>query len=88
MDEERREVIEEFYRLYRELQKKYKLRMRSRFGIHESALIEIWEDSGRTIDYYICRAEDEEETMCYRKAINDLKHYEKMRMERMDIKAG
>lgn len=41
--DEYREVVKEFYRVYRPLQKKHNLRMHSRFSIYDDGLIEIWE---------------------------------------------
>lgn len=44
--DEYREAVKEFYRVYRPLQKKYNLRMHSRFSIYDDGFIEIWEYTG------------------------------------------
>lgn len=53
--DEYREVVKEFYRVYRPLQKKHNLRMHSRFSIYDDGLIEIWEYTGEQRGKCVCK---------------------------------
>lgn len=88
MDEEYEKVIQEFYEIYRRLQKKYGLRMHSHFSLTEDGLIEIWEYAGETKGRCICKVTEETEAECYRRAISDLKYYENSRKDKTIEKAG
>lgn len=88
MDEERKEVIQEFFRIYRKLQEKYSLRMHTHFDLFHDGLIEIWEYSGETKGKCICKVTGETEIECYRSAIGDLKYYENSRRDKVIRNAG
>lgn len=57
--DEYREVVKEFYRVYRPLQKKHNLRMHSRFSIYDDGLIEIWEYTGEQRGKCVCKVKEE-----------------------------
>ena len=76
MVDERSEVIQQFYRTYGRLQKRYSLRMHSRFSIYDDGLIEIYEYKGDTRTRAICKIKEEDEVECYKKAIQELKNFE------------
>lgn len=76
MDDERSEVIREFYQTYRPLQKKYNLRMHSHSSIYGDNLIEIWEHSTHGTGSRICMVREENEVACYKRAAEELKNYE------------
>lgn len=84
MDEERKEAeyraaVQDFYAIYRPLQKKYNLRMHSHFSIYDDGLIEAWEYHGETKGKCILRVKEAEDIDCYKRATEDLKSYEKER---------
>jgi len=70
-------ITKKFYQIYRRLQKRYSLRMHSRFSIYDDGLIEIWEYKGDTRARTICKVKEEDEVECYRKAIQELKNFER-----------
>lgn len=74
-NEERMELIREFMSTYRKLQKRVTLKMRSHFDSYGDNYIEIWECNNGKIVRNICRAREDEETACYKRAIGDLKRY-------------
>lgn len=78
-DEERSEVLKKFYEIYRPLQRRNNLRMYSHCSIYEKddAFIEIWEYEGEKKVRNICRAKEENEIDCYRRAIDALEAYGK-----------
>lgn len=78
-DEERRELIHEYYQIYRQLQKKHSLREHSYFDIYGKNLIEIWEYAGEKRGKCVCKVKEETETACYKRAIEELKNYGKER---------
>lgn len=77
MEEEYTEVVREFYALYRPLQKKHNLRYHMHFDLYNDGLIEIWEYEGEKQKRCISIAREENDIDCYRRAIDDLKHYQK-----------
>lgn len=81
MDEEYREVVREFYALYRPLQKRYGLRMHSHFDIYSAGTIKIWEYHGEKRGSCICSAKEEADIDCYRRAIQELISYRKKKEE-------
>ena len=76
-DKERKRAIEEFYRIYRQLQKKKDLRIHSRFSIYDDGIIEIWEYQEDKRVRNICKVKEESETACYKRATEVLISYEK-----------
>lgn len=78
-EDKRKIVIEDFYYIYRRLQKRYSLRMHSHFSIYGEGLIEIWEYQGDTRKRAICRIKEEDEVEHYKKAIQELKNFEQYR---------
>lgn len=72
MDKEYREVINRFFRLYRELQKSSNLTMHCSFSAYSDGIIEIWERKGSK-ENCICKVEEKEDIACYEKAIGVLK---------------
>lgn len=86
MEEERRELIKKFYRIYRPLQKKYNLRMHSHFSIYDDGRIKIWEYTGEVQGRCICTVKEREEINCYKRAIEELESYGKSREERLHEK--
>lgn len=81
MDGEYKAAIQEFYKVYRSLQKKYNLQMHSHFRIHDEGVIEIWVYDGRIRKRCICKVKEEDETLCYQKAMQDLERYGDIRKE-------
>lgn len=75
VNEEYREIIQGFYRIYRQMQKKYNLHMHTHFSLYEEGLIEIWTYEGGVRKRYICKLKEENEADCYRKAIRELERY-------------
>lgn len=82
MEDEYTEVVREFYALYRPLQKKYNLRYHMHFSLYDDGLIEIWEYEGETKKRCISIAREESDIDCYRRAIDDLQHYQRDKEER------
>lgn len=81
MEDEYRKVTDEFYRIYRPLQKKYNLREHSKFGVNIDGKIEIWEYEGNLKKKLICIVNESDIVECYKKAIDDLKYYAATRKE-------
>lgn len=77
---ERKELISEFYRIYRRLQQNTTLKMHAHFDSKEN-YIEIWEHKNNKAVKNICRVREEEETACWKRALEDLARYEKMLQE-------
>lgn len=80
MEEEReeseyREAVQEFYEVYRPLQKKYNLRYHIHFDIYDGGLIEIWEYRGERQGKCICKVAGKVDIDCYIRAIEELKYY-------------
>lgn len=73
---ERKKVIKEFYRVYRQLQKRNNLRLYSRFSIYNDNIIEIWQYKGEKRVRNICKVKEDDEIKCYKRAIEALKNYE------------
>lgn len=71
-DQERRQAIGEFYRIYQFLQKKRALRMRA-YTDRNSALIEIREYKNSGEIKTICRVKAENDTDCHRIAAEQLR---------------
>ena len=71
MDKEYREVINRFFRLYRELQKSNNLRMHCNFSTYTDGTIEIWERKGSEKNC-ICKIVEKNDIACYEKAIGVL----------------
>lgn len=76
MGEEYKELIQEFYRVYRLAKEKQNLRMNDHFG-RDGNLIEIWEYDGEKRKRCVCKVREENEAECYRRAIELLKIYGK-----------
>lgn len=87
MEDEYKKVINEFYEIYRPLQKKYNLRIHesfrlsSKFDADIEGKIEIWKYEGEQRKKLICNVSENDIVECYKKAINDLKFFEKERKE-------
>lgn len=79
MEDEYTEVVREFYALYRPLQKEHNLRYHMHFDLYSDGLIEIWEYEGEKQKRCISIAREESDIDCYKRAIDDLKHYQKDR---------
>lgn len=69
------EAVKEFYRVYRPLQKKYNLRMHSRFSIYDDGFIEIWEYTGEKRGKCVCKVKEEKDVECYKRAAEELQSY-------------
>lgn len=76
-DQERRQVIRQFYEIYRRVQRRYSFRMHSRFSIYDDGIIEIYECAGDKRVRTICKVKEEREVECYKRAIDTLKNYDK-----------
>ena len=87
-DEQRRELIRKFYKIYRPLQKSSGLRYHMHFDIYGNNLIEIWEYEGEKRGRYICRVKEETETDCYKRAIEILESYNRKDTVKHEKKAG
>lgn len=74
-EKERRELIYEYYRIYRQLKKKHNLREHSHFDIYGKNLIEVWEYVGEKRGKCVCKVKEETEVACYKRAIEELKNY-------------
>ncbi len=72
----------EFRKLYRELRKKYGLRMHLHDNIYKKKdkVIEIWRDRDGRAAETVCRIREKDIEDCYRKAVIDLKHYDAKKM--------
>lgn len=77
MEEEYKEVIREFYRIYRPLQWQHNLRLHSRFSIYDDGFIEIWEYEGEQRKKCICKVKEESDIECYKRATEALISYGK-----------
>ena len=75
MEDEYKEIVRKFYRIYRPLQKKYNLRSHMHFNIYDEGLIEIWEYRGETQGKCIVRAKEKEDIDCYKRTIDELENY-------------
>lgn len=71
-DQERRQAIGEFYRIYEQLRRKRALRWHGHTD-RKSALIEVWEYKNSGEIKTICRVKVENETDCHRIAAQQLK---------------
>ena len=78
-EEEYRAIVRKFYEIYRPLQKRNNLRLHSRFSIYEDGVIEIWEYIGEQRSRCVCKAKEEDEIECYKRAIEALESYGKER---------
>lgn len=87
-EEERRELLREFYRIYRPLQKRYNLRMHSHFDIYGNNFIEIWKYEGEKRAASVCKAREDNEVACYKRAIEELKSYGKRGEKKLYERAG
>lgn len=77
------EASREFDRLYKELSVKYNLGMHTSSSIYERKddLIEIWRwENGKRVET-VCRIKEKDIEDCYKKAIVDLRWYDKRRRE-------
>lgn len=71
MDEKYKEAVNSFYRIYRELQKKYDLRMNSSSNIRGGSTIEVLEKKGKT-KTRLFKVTEEDDTACYKRAVGML----------------
>lgn len=71
VDEEYKETVDRFYHMYRELQKKYNLRMNSSSGICGDSTIEVLEKKGRE-KTRIFKVTEDNDIACYKRAIGML----------------
>ena len=74
-EKERKALIHKFYYVYRKLQEKHSLRYQMHFDLKENNIIEIWEYKGRRKWRCICKINETEEIVCYKKAIEMLEFY-------------
>lgn len=74
-DEQRSALIHEYYRIYRQLKERHSLREHSHFDLYGNNLIEIWEYAGGRKKRCVCKVREEDETACYKRAIEMLKSY-------------
>lgn len=86
-EEERREAMHKFYHAYRNLQRKYDLRICTKFDVYGNNFIEIWEFGNRAKGGRVCQVREESETACFRKAAEELKHYDGKETEKNGRKA-
>ncbi len=82
MEDEYREVVKEFYKVYRPLQKRYNLRSHMHFSVYADGIIEIWEYMGETQKKRICKIKEVTEIDCYKRAIEYLKIYGREKEEK------
>lgn len=75
MDEEYRNVVREFFRKYRPLQKKYNLHMHMQWSEKDGGKIEIWECEGNRETRCVCNLTDKDNITCFRKAASMLEIY-------------
>lgn len=78
-EKERTALIQEYYRIYRQIQKGHSLREHSHFDIYGNNLIEIWEYVGERRGKCVCKIKENSEAACYKRAIEELKNYGKER---------
>ena len=77
-EEERTELMHEFYRIYRQMKKTMDIRHHTYFDIYGNNLIEIWKHEGKRRERkYICKVKEETETACYRQAIFEMLYYQR-----------
>lgn len=74
-EKERKELIHEYYQIYRQLQKRHSLREHSHFDIYGNNLIEVWEYVGEKRGKCVCKVKEKNEAACYKRAIEELKNY-------------
>ena len=87
-EEERRAVIQEYYRIYRQLRKSHSLRERSHFDIYGNNSIEIWEYTGEIRGRCVCKVKEETETACYKRATEMLESYSRKDTVKNEKRAG
>lgn len=73
------EAVRDFYQVYRQVQKKYNLRMHSYESLTDDAVIEIWQYAGDEKMRLVCNAKEESATECYARITEQLKHYDEMK---------
>lgn len=83
MNDEYDREMHRFYEIFRLLQKKYNLMMRSHFSVNGENTIEIWEHRAKR--RYICKISDAREIWCYKKAADELEYYEKRKKEEIHV---
>lgn len=79
MEDEYKETVRKFYEIYRQLKKKYNLRLYIHFDIYDDGLIKVWEHKGKTKEKCILRANEEKDIDCYKRAISELENYKQER---------
>lgn len=86
-EEERRAAQKEFYRIYKQTQKGYNLRLHMHLDVYGNNFIEIWEYAGEK-KRYVCKVKEETGTACYRRAVEMLKNYRGKDAVKNEKKAG
>lgn len=81
MEDEYRQIVGEFYSIYRPLQRRHNLRLHSHFSIYPNSddFIEIWEYEGGQRKKCVCKVREETDIECYKRAIEALQSYGKER---------
>lgn len=87
-NEERRELINTFYRMYRPIQKINGLRYHMHFDMYGNNFIEIWKYEGDRKKRCICKVKEETEIECYKRAIEMLKSYSGKETVNYEKRAG
>lgn len=78
MEDEYRQIVREFYSIYRPLQRRFNLRLHSRFGMRQdNDCIEIWEYEGEQRGKCVCKVKETSDIECYKRAIVALQSYKK-----------
>lgn len=80
-------AVSEFLRIYRQLQKKYDLRMRSHESLYEDSVIEIWECEDGELKRKVCKVQEEDAAVCYRRAADQLRFYDMLQLQGRKKKA-
>lgn len=87
-EEERRELIRRFYQIYGPIQESCGSKYHMHFDIYGNNIIEIWEYEGERRGRCICKAKEETETACYRRAIEMLEIHSRKGTVKHEKKAG
>lgn len=77
VEDERGALEDQFYKIYRPLQKQHGLRCHMSFDIFGNDLIEIWEYEREKKVRRICKVEEETAEDCFRRAIDYLEEYKR-----------
>ena len=87
------DALDEFYKVYRKLQKNTKVRMKSHFAERTDGYIEIWSYQGNAKEKLLVKVtaeadEENGETQCYAKAADFVRNILKEQEEQQDQRAA